>query len=375
MNSNPKMKGFALFLVAAVLMGMINLAMGEKKSSSEVSAMYVLGDSSVDCGVNALLYPIFHQHLSLFPCNGSNSILLPYLLAEKMGLPYIQPFYSQNGSIEGLLRGVNYGAAQATILSPSSLSHQSLNHQLRQVFETLQLLELQLGQESSNHFIRSSVFYLSFGKDDYIDLFLRNFSGVMAKYSGPEFAKILVNQMVHAMRNLYDMNVRKVVCMGILPLGCTPGFRWEWHNPRVRGNIEDGKGRVDEINELVLQYNIMLEEHIVMLNEELPDVQIVFCDLYQGFKKIITYPQFFGFEDSKSACCGLGLYGAEIGCLSSKMACNTVSSHVWWELYSPTPEVNSLIADSAWSGEVLLSNICRPTTIRDLVYTEESHLT
>ncbi|EOY33147.1 hypothetical protein QUC31_019092 [Theobroma cacao] len=363
------MEGFVLLLVAAVSMGMTIQAVGQENSRSNVSAMYVLGDSSVDCGINALFYPFFHQNLSLFPCNGSNSILLPYLLAEKMGLPYTAPFYRQNGSIEGLLSGVNYGAAEATIMSPNSLSHQSLNDQLRQVFETLQLFELQLGRESAYHFIRSSIFYLSFGKDDYIGLFLRNFSGVMVKYSGHEFAQILVNQMVNAMRNLYDLNVRRVICMGILPLGCTPSFLLEWYVPTAGGNNNDGTGCVEEINERVLQYNIMLEEEIIRLNEELPDAQIVFCDLYQGVKKIITHPQFYGFEDANSACCGLGLYGAEIGCLSADMACNTVSSHVWWDFYSPTPEVNSLLADSAWSGEVLLSNICRPTTVQDLVYT------
>ncbi|XWS28452.1 hypothetical protein CRYUN_Cryun25bG0070300 [Craigia yunnanensis] len=337
------MERFVLLLVAAVSMGMTNVTMGQENSSSNhVSAMYMLGDSSVDCGVNSLFYPIVHQDLSLFPCNGSNSILLPYLLAEKMGLPYTVPFYSQNGSIEGLLSGVNYGAAQATILSPSSLSHQSLNQQLRQVFETLQLLELQLGQESSYHFVRSSLFYLSFGKDDYIDLFLQNFSGCMH---------------------------------GNITFGCTPSLLLEWHSPTARGNIDDGTGCAEEINELVLQYNTMLEEHIVRLNEELPDAHIVFCDLYQGVKKIITHPKLFGFEDAKSACCGLGFYGAKIGCISSDMACKTVSAHVWWDLYNPTPEVNSLLADSAWSGEVVLSNLCRPITVQDLVCTSVSNFT
>ncbi|TYI19016.1 hypothetical protein ES332_A07G134500v1 [Gossypium tomentosum] len=359
------MEGFALFLVALVSMGITNLAMVPGKTNRNVSAMYLLGDSSVDCGSNTLFYPIIHLNLSLLPCNGSNSILLPYLLAKKMGLPYAEPFYAQNGTIDGLLNGVNYGAAYATILSPTSLSHQSLNHQLRQVFETVQLLELQLGHESSRHFIRSSLFYLAFGKDDYIDLFLRNFSGVMAEYNGPQFAEILVNQMVHAVMNLYDMNVRKVVLMGILPLGCAPSLLFQWH-------IDDATGCVEMINEVILRYNVLLEKSIVRLNEELPDAHLVFCDLYQGVKKIITYPQFFGFEDAKNACCGLGLYGAEIGCVTSDIACNTVSANVWWDLYNPTPKVNSLLAESTWSGQQLLSNICRPTTIRGLVYSSVS---
>ena len=45
-----------------------------------VSAMFVLGDSSVDCGDNTLFYSQLHRNLSLLPCNASHHTLLPYLL-------------------------------------------------------------------------------------------------------------------------------------------------------------------------------------------------------------------------------------------------------------------------------------------------------
>ncbi|KAK2640966.1 hypothetical protein Ddye_022729 [Dipteronia dyeriana] len=363
---------FVIFVLGFyLLMGMSSVAswhLPEKPLSVDepyFTAFNVLGDSSVDCGENTLFYPLLHHNLSLLPCNGSDSTLLPHRLAAKMGLPYIPPFYSQNGSVEALLNGVNYGSAQAKIMNPSSQSYQSLNQQVRQVFETFQLLQLELGEESAKNFIKSSVFYLSFGKDDYIDLFLHNFSGVMFRYSGQQFAHILVNQMVHVIRNLYDANVRKIICMGILPLGCTPRTVLEWYNSTTAD--DDGKGCVEEINELVLEYNTMLNEHIVDLNGELPGAQIIFCDVYQGIMEIISNPNYYGFEEVKSACCGLGLYGAMIGCLSVEMACNEGSRHVWWDLYNPTHAVNSLLADSAWSGHPLFS-ICRPIAIRDLVY-------
>ncbi|KAJ6346392.1 hypothetical protein OIU78_008935 [Salix suchowensis] len=296
----------------------------------------------------------------------SNSVELE---AQKIGLPNSQPFYSQIGSIEGLIKGVNYGSAHATIISPSSQSHPSFNQQLRQVYETFQLLQLQLRQDRAQDFIKSSMFYLSFGRDDYVDLFLRNSSGMMLKYSGQEFARILANQMVHAIRTLYDANVRKIISAGILPLGCAPRVVWEWYNSTA---THDGMGCVAEINELVLQYNTLLNEHIVELNEELPDAQIIFCDVYQGMMEVITNPALFGFSDTKNACCGLGLHGAEIGCVSAETTCNQSSSHVWWDLYNPTQALNSLLADSAWSGHPL-PDICRPITVQDLVYT--SHLT
>lgn len=216
--------------------------------------------------------------------------------AEKMGLRYIPPFYSQNGSIEEVLRGINFGSAQATIMNPSGQNYQSLNQQLRQVFETIELLHLQLSQNSVLHFIRSSIFYLSFGKDDYIDLFLRNSSGALLEYSSQEFANILASQMIDVMRNLYDMNVRKIICMGILPLGCTPRVV---SSVSELNNSTDGERKcVEKINKLVLEYNAILNEQIVELNAELPDAHVVFCDVYQGIREIITNPELYGMEKS-----------------------------------------------------------------------------
>ncbi|KAA8544427.1 hypothetical protein F0562_022439 [Nyssa sinensis] len=339
-----------------------DVAMKPSSGSSSITSMYVLGDSSVDCGDNTLFYPFLRHNLSLYPCDGSDTSLLPHLLAEHMGLPYASPFYSQNGSIEGLLQGVNFGSAQATIMNPISPSHQSLNQQLRQAFETVQLLQLQLGQETANHFIQSSLFYLSFGKDDYINLFLQNSSGLSPNYNGQKLAHILVEQMTHAIKTLYDANVRKIVCMGILPLGCTPRVLWEGENSRVG---DGGSACEEEINELVVEYNIMLEDHIVDLNVQLADAHIIFCDVYQGIVDIITYPKDYGFKDVKSACCGLGKYGGMLGCVSVDMACQQVSAHVWWDFYNPTQSVNSLLAKSIWSGQPL-SDICRPITIHEL---------
>ncbi|KAB1226407.1 hypothetical protein CJ030_MR1G002891 [Morella rubra] len=364
-------KGLALVPLLVLLMRFVTIANGElpeaplRRNASDRTALYVLGDSSVDCGDNTLFYPLLHRNLSLYPCNGSDTTLLPHLLAKKMGMANIPPFYSQNGSIEELLLGLNFGSAEATIMKPSSQSHQSLNQQLRQVFETVQLLQLELGENSADHLIGSSVVYLSFGKDDYIDLFLRNSSGVRLKFSSQEFALILVNQMMHVIRNLYNANFRKIICMGTLPLGCAPRTVWERYNNTTPGE-DGGRGCVGDINKMVLEYNTMLEEGIVELNSKLPGAQIVFCDVYRGIMKILTKPGQYGFKDLRSACCGAGLYGAMIGCLSPETACNESSTHIWWDLYNPTQAVNSLLADSAWSGRPF-SGMCRPISIQELL--------
>ncbi|XP_051142144.1 GDSL esterase/lipase At1g71250-like [Andrographis paniculata] len=334
------------------------IATGHIGAAVAITSMYVLGDSSVDCGDNTPFYGLLHGSLSLFPCNGSDSTLLPHLLAKKMGLPKTTPFYTQNGTFSAILNGVNFGSASATILHGSSQTYQTLNQQLRQAFETIQLVRLHLGEAASRQFVESAVFYLSFGKDDFIDYLLGNWSVSGYRYSGREFTHILVRQMTNAVRNLYDSNVRKFICAGVVPLGCSPQLLLQFD--RLSANC------VDDVNILVEDYNARLEESLAALGEELRDTVIIFCDVYAAMMELITNPLAYGIEDVANACCGEGGSGEAAGCVSPGMACLDASTHVWWDLYNPTPAVNAMVANSAWSGRPL-SSVSRPITVRELI--------
>lgn len=202
-----------------------------------------------------------------------------------MKLPYTTPFYSQNSSINRILGGLNFGSAEASILSPHSRNYQSLNQQLRQAFETIQLLQLQLGESIADSFINSSVFYLSFGKDDFTDFFHNN----SLANNGFEFAHILVEQMTNAVRSLYASNVRKIVCAGVVPLGCAPqALLFESGGDGAR------KACLDEVNRVVSYYNRRLEENIVIMDQQLGDARVIFCDVYQAVMEFINHPYKYG---------------------------------------------------------------------------------
>jgi len=213
------------------------------------------------------------------------------LAAKKMGLQEIPTFYEQNGTLEGILNGLNYGSAQATILTdPNGPSLQSLNQQLRQALETIQLLQLQLGQPKAEHFINSSIFYLSLGKDDYVNYFFPN----SLPFNGGDqaFSRLLVDEMSHAFRDLYDAGARKVVYMGILPVGCSPRAVVNWYF--TRGRDPRLKGCVDEINELILRHNQQLNARVIELNLKFSDARFVFCDAFEGIMEIMANPNIYG---------------------------------------------------------------------------------
>ncbi|XP_042484949.1 GDSL esterase/lipase At5g08460-like [Macadamia integrifolia] len=354
----------ALFFVASgVVLGQFPVAPTPQEPLS-LSAMFIMGDSSVSCGHVSFFPSLFSQDSFLFPCNGSQPTLIPQLLAEKMGLPQISQFDSQNGTTDDLISGLNFGSSPATIITAGELGF--LNQQLRQALETIQLLELELGREEVQELIKSSLFYLSFGKDDYINLFSSNFSDVRMRFGPTGFAQILVNQMVGVVKDLYNADARKILCMGIGPLGCSPRILYESHRYRVGSAAGDGHC-VDEINEHIVQYNLMLSKRLSELSLELSDAEIVFCDVYSGMMEIITHPGRYGFEEVRWACCGYGMYGGRIRCISEEMVCDEPTTHVWWDFYDPTEAVNVLLADSIWSSQSL-GDLCGPITVQQLAF-------
>ncbi|KAL2927695.1 hypothetical protein RDABS01_000075, partial [Bienertia sinuspersici] len=328
-------------------------------------AFFVIGDSSVDCGGNTLFYPLLRNNRSLLPCsNASGSTVIPHFLATKMGLPNIPTFYEQNGTIEGILNGLNYGSAQATILpSPNTPNFQSLNQQLRQTFETIQLLQLQLGQQQAQTLINSSVFYLSLGKDDYINFLFEN-SSFSSGFNGDVqlVPRLLVDEMTNALKDLYDAGARKIVGMGIYPLGCAPRAVVNWYFMTGR-NRRRLRGCVNEINQMILQHNQLLSDHIIDLNLEFSDAQFVFCDVYQGVMEIMSNPQKYGKCErsmlwKRVAWSSNGVSKPGNGLQSKLYSCMV-------DFYNPSEAVNSLLADSAWSGQPL-GDICHPLSIQKL---------
>lgn len=132
-----------------------------------------------------------------------------------MGLPPPRPFYSLNGSAAAAAaRGVNFGSTPATILSAVGggggggggfvFMFQTLSQQVRQVFETLQLVQLLSGPAAARHLASSALFLLSFGADDYARLLspASDPAALPPMYGRRGFARLLASQMIRAVQVL-----------------------------------------------------------------------------------------------------------------------------------------------------------------------------
>ncbi|KAG6389707.1 hypothetical protein SASPL_151180 [Salvia splendens] len=338
-------------------------------SSPRVPALFIIGDSSVDSGTNNFLgtfaradRPPYgrdfdtHQPTGRF-CNGR--IPVDYI-ALQLGLPFVPSFLAQTGSVDDMIRGVNYASAGAGIIlsSGSELGqHISLTQQIQQVMDTFQQFIITMGEVAAKNLISNSIFYISIGSNDYIHYYLLNESKVQSLYLPWRFNQFLARAMKLEIQNLYTANVRNVVVMGLAPLGCAPYYLWLYES-------ENGEC-VEMINDMIVEFNYAMRYMVEELNHKLEGANIVFCDAFEGSMDIMKNSDRYGFNVTSDACCGLGQYKGWILCISSDMACSNASGHIWWDQFHPTGAVNEILADNIWSG--LHVNMCYPMNLQEMV--------
>jgi len=66
-------------------------------------------------------------------------------------------------------------------------------------------------------------------------------------------------------------------CLEILPLGCTPRMTREFNH--TSAGDYNASGSVEHVNDLVFEYNRLLDEQIGKLNTEFSYAQMVSCDV------------------------------------------------------------------------------------------------
>ncbi|KZV31506.1 GDSL esterase/lipase-like [Dorcoceras hygrometricum] len=332
-------------------------------------ALFVIGDSSVDCGTNNFLGTFAradrlpygrdfdtHRPTGRF-CNGR--IPVDYL-ALHLGLPFVPSYLGETGSVEDMVRGVNYASAGAGIIfsSGSELGqHISLTQQIQQVMDTSQQFILSMGEDAAYDLISNSIFYISIGSNDYIHYYLRNVSSVQSLYLPWNFNRFLAQTMKQEIKNLYNTNVRNVVVMGLAPIGCAPYYLWLYQS-------NNGEC-IKNINDMILEFNFAMRFIVEELNHELPEANVIFCDAFEGSMDIIKNHDRYGFSVTTDACCGFGRYKGWIMCISPDMACSNASSHIWWDQFHPTDTVNEILADNVWSG--VHTSMCYPSNLWDLL--------
>ncbi|XP_039026968.1 GDSL esterase/lipase At5g55050-like [Hibiscus syriacus] len=211
-----------------------------------------------------------------------------------------------------------------------------------------------MGSFASEKHLSKSLFAIVIGSNDIFDYFVS--SDLRKKNTPQRYVDLMANTLKGQLKRLYETGASKFFLTGIGAIGCVPA-------ERVKNKTHEGS---EERNFWSDKYNEELKAMLKGLKSELQGVNYSYFDTYSIMQSVVQNPSSYGFNEIKSACCGLGDLKAEFPCLPVSKYCSNRSDHVFWDLYHPTEATARVFVDTLFDGP---SQYCVPMNVRQLVST------
>ncbi|KAL1220402.1 GDSL esterase/lipase [Cardamine amara subsp. amara] len=254
----------------------------DKHLSPKISP-FLFFDSVVDCGTNNFLGTLAKADRLPYGRDFDTHQPTGRFSNGRIPVDYLVPSYlGQTGTVEDMFQGVNYASAGAGIIlsSGSELGQRvSFAMQIEQFVDTFQQMILSIGEEASDRLVSNSVFYISIGVNDYIHFYIRNISSVQDLYTPWNFNQFLASNLRQEIKTLYNVKVRRMVVMGLPPIGCAPYYLWKYKS-------QNGEC-AEEVNSMIMESNFVMRYTVDQLNRELPGASIIYCDVLQSAMDIL----------------------------------------------------------------------------------------
>lgn len=321
-----------------------------KAKAKAVPAMYVLGDSLVDVGNNNYIHPSVLK--ADFPHNGidypggkptgrfSNGKNAADALAEKVGLPTSPPYLSNKSDV--FLKGVSFASGGCGIFNATGQGFLqksiSLTQQVGYFAEVSQRLAKQMGATAAQQHLANSIFTVVIGSNDLFDYF--NSDKNAKKVSPQQYIDTMISTLQQLLKRLHGLGARKLLVVGVGPLGCTPARRHD-------SSTEDCS---DEVNNWANKYNQQLTSMLQGLKSELNDINYSYFDTYNALLNLIQKPADYGFVEVKAACCGFGKLNADVFCTPLAVYCPNRTDHIFWDKVHPTQAAARVLVDMIHTG-------------------------
>ncbi|KAI7756035.1 hypothetical protein M8C21_004663, partial [Ambrosia artemisiifolia] len=155
---------------------------------------------------------------------------------------------------------------------------------------------------------------------------------------------------------LYESGVRRAILLGSGPLGCAPA------ELAVHSSNGECAAELQAAAELFEPQLVQLVQEV---NAELGDHVFVAANTKLMHHNIITDPQAFGFENSKTACCGQGPFNGLGLCTPWSSLCENRDKFVFWDAFHPTERASRYIVEQMMNGA---DEYMRPMNISTIMY-------
>ncbi|GMY28215.1 GDSL esterase/lipase [Fagus crenata] len=212
----------------------------------------------------------------------------------------------------------------------------SLSDQLDLFKEYIGKLKGVVGEARAKDIIYNSIFLVSAGNNDIA--ITTSITARRFEYF-PSYATELVTWSSTFLNDLYGLGARRIGVLSTLPVGCLPGGR------TVAAGLLEG-GCEEITNQEAQVFNTKLSSMVDSLESSLPDAKLVFIDVYNALLDIVQDPQNYGFQVTRTGCCGTGSFELGVTCNPTTITCSDVSNYVFWDSGHPTEKAYKIIVSA-----------------------------
>lgn len=339
---------FIIIVYVGIIIPICALNNSANNNYEKVPAVIVFGDSIVDPGNNNYVKTIVKCN---FPPYGrdfkggvptgrfSNGEVPSDIIAQEFGVKELLPAYlNPNLQLQDLLTGVSFasGGAGYDPLTSKIVSALSLSDQLDLLRDYLNTIKTGVGEEEMAKILSKSIFIVCIGTDDIANTY---FSTIFRRpfYDINSYTDLMVSSASSFYKELYGIGARRIGVINLPPIGCVPSQR------TLGGGIL--RECSESSNEAAKLFNSKLSSTIDSLNKELPNVRLVYLDIYNQLVSLIQNPAQYGFEVTTKGCCGTGNIEVSILCnrLEDNYTCTNASKYIFWDSYHPTEKAYQIL--------------------------------
>jgi phospholipase/lecithinase/hemolysin len=143
------------------------------------------------------------------------------------------------------------------------------------------------GEAKAQETINEALHVISLGTNDFIENYYSPLQhGRSEEFTTDEYTDFIVAIAENFFRDIYKLGARKILLIGISAFGCSP-------EGRVANQENIGECKED-YNMVAQHFNLKLSALVDKLNTELPQLKIVFGNLYDLFLDVVSNPTSYG---------------------------------------------------------------------------------
>ncbi|CAN6981443.1 hypothetical protein BRARA_I05380 [Brassica rapa] len=310
-------------------------------NASMFPAILVFGDSTIDTGNNNYINTIIRANFPPYGCNFpghhatgrfSNGRLIPDFIASLMGIKdTVPPFLDPHLSDSDILTGVCFASAGSgydnyTDLATLSLSVDKQADMFRSYMARLSRI---VGDEKAAKIVSEALVIVSSGTNDF-DINLYDMPSPRIKLGVEGYQDFILSGVHNFVQELYDIGCRKIMVLGLPPIGCLPvqmTFARQKQNERRC---------IDKQNSDSQEYNQKLKKSLTDIQSNLTGSVIFYADIYGTILDMATNPQSYGIKETTRGCCGTGELELSYLCNPLTRTCPDANDYLFWDDIHPT---------------------------------------